>query len=68
MCHSSWVRTQTCSVVNKISFKALVHTLCEDNLVPGLHYAFSDISLSVCLFTCVYDVGCFVDVLASQSG
>ena len=54
MCHSWWVRTQTCSVVNKISFKALVHTLCEDNLVPGLHYAFSDISLSVCLFTCVY--------------
>ena len=34
--------------------KALVYTLCEDNLVPWLHYSFSDISLSVCLFMCVY--------------
>ena len=48
--------------------KALVYTLCEDNLVPWLRYSFSDISLSVCLFVCVYDVGCFVDVLASRSG
>ena len=54
MCHRSWVLAQTCSVVNKISFKVLVYTLCEDNLVPWLHYSFSDISLSVCLFTCVY--------------
>ena len=54
MCHRSWVRSQTCPVVNKISFKALVYTLCEDNLVPWLRYSFSDISLSVCLFTCVY--------------
>ena len=36
--------------------KALVYTLCEDNLVPWLHYSFSDISLSVCLFMCVYMV------------
>ena len=34
--------------------KALVYTLCEDNLVPWLHSFFSDISLSVCLFKCVY--------------
>ena len=54
MCHRSWVCAQTCSVVYKISFKALVYTLCEDNLVPWLHYSFSDISLSVCPFTCVY--------------
>ena len=38
----------------KNSFKALVYTLCEDNLVPWLRYSFSDISLSVCLFMCVY--------------
>ena len=31
------------------SFKALVYTLSEDNLVPWLHYSFSDISLSVCV-------------------
>ena len=54
MCHRPWVCDQTCSVVNKISFKALVYTLCEDNFVPWLRYSFSDISLSVCLFTCVY--------------
>ena len=35
-------------------FKALVYKLCEDNLVPWLSYSFSDISLSVCLFMCVY--------------
>ena len=34
--------------------KALVYTMCEDNLVPLLCYSFSDISLSVCLFMCVY--------------
>ena len=34
--------------------KALVHTLCEDNLVPWLRYSFSDISLSVYLFMYVY--------------
>ena len=34
--------------------KALVYTLCEDNLVPWLRYFFSDISLSVCLFMCAY--------------
>ena len=34
----------------KNSFKALVYTLCEDNLVPWLRYSFSDISLSVSLF------------------
>ena len=38
----------------KNSFKALLYTLCEDNLVPWLRYSFSDISLSVCLFMCVY--------------
>ena len=38
----------------KNSSKALVYTLCEDNLVPWLCYSFSDISLSVCLFMCVY--------------
>ena len=54
MCHRARVRAQTCSVVNKISFKALVYTLCEDNLVPWSHYSFSDISLSVCLFICVH--------------
>ena len=45
-----------------------MYTLCEDNLVPWLRYSFSDISLSVSVQVCVYDVGCFVDVLASQSG
>ena len=45
-----------------------MYILCGDNLVPWLHYSFSDISLSVCLFVCVYDVGCFVVVLASRSG
>ena len=54
MCHRSWVLAQTCSVVNKISFNALVLTLCDNNLVPWLRYSFFDISLSVCLFTCVY--------------
>ena len=34
--------------------KALGYTFSEDNLVPWLHYSFSDISLSVCLFMCVY--------------
>ena len=48
--------------------KALVYTLCEDNFVPWLRYSFSDISLSVSVHVCVYDVGCFVDVLASRSG
>ena len=33
---------------------ALVYTLCEDNLRPLLRYSFSDISLSVCQFICVY--------------
>ena len=42
----------TCEL--KKSFKALVYSLCEDNLVPWLRYSFSDISLSVCLFMCVY--------------
>ena len=36
------------------SFKALMYTLCEDSLVPWLRYSFSDISLSVCLFMCMY--------------
>ena len=31
-----------------------MYTFCEDNLVPWLHYSFSDISISVCLFMCVY--------------
>ena len=39
---------------DSLPFKALVYTLCEDNLVPWLCYSFSDISLSVCLFMCVY--------------
>ena len=34
--------------------KALVYILCEDNLVPLLHYSFYDILLSECLFMCVY--------------
>ena len=38
----------------KNTFKALVYTLCEDNLVPWLRHSFSDISLSVCLLMCVY--------------
>ena len=54
MCHRSWVLAQTCSIVNKISFKALVYTLCEENFVPWLHYSFSDISLTVGPFLCVY--------------
>ena len=46
-----------------------MYTLCEDNLVPWLHYSFSDIFIiSVSVHVCVYDVGCFVDVLASWSG
>ena len=53
MCHRSRVCAQTCSVVNKVLFKALVCTLCEDKS-PGCAIPFSDISLSVCLFTCVY--------------
>ena len=28
--------------------------VCFKSIVPWLHYSFSDISLSVCLFTCVY--------------
>ena len=31
-----------------------MYTLGEDNLVPWLRYSFSDVSLSVCLFMCVY--------------
>ena len=31
-----------------------MYTMCEDNLVRWLHHSFSDISLSVCLFMCVY--------------
>ena len=31
-----------------------MYTLCEGDLVPWLRYSFSDISLSVCLFICVY--------------
>ena len=31
-----------------------MYTLYEDNLVPRFCYSFSDISLSVCLFMCVY--------------
>ena len=31
-----------------------MYTLCEDNLVPWLCYSFAEISLSVCLFMCVY--------------
>ena len=39
----------------KLNFiKALVYTLCEDNLVPWLRYSFSDISLRVCQIMCVY--------------
>ena len=34
--------------------KALVYTLCKGNPIPWLRYSFSDISLSVCLFMCVY--------------
>ena len=44
MCQRARVLAQTCSVVNKISFKALVYTLCEDEspgcAIPSLifHY------------------------------
>ena len=39
----------------KLNFiKALVYTMCEDNLVPWLCYSLSDISLLLCLFMCVY--------------
>ena len=31
-----------------------MNTFGEDNLVPWLHYSFSDVSISVCLFMCVY--------------
>ena len=68
MCHRSRVRERTCSVVNKISFKALVYTLCEHKspgcTIPSLIFHYQ----CVCSCLCVYDVGCFVDVLASQSG
>ena len=57
MCHRSRVRTQTCSVVNKISFKALMYTLCEDKS-PGCAIPYFIISVSV--HVCVYDVCCFV--------
>ena len=63
MCRRSRVRAQTCSIVNKISFKALVYTLCEDKS-PGCAIP-SLIFRDQCV--CVYDVGCFVDVLASRS-
>ena len=62
MCHRARVRAQTCSVVNKISFKALVYTLCEDES-PGCA-----IPSQIFHYQCVYDVGCFVNVLASRSG
>ena len=52
MCHRARVRAQTCSVVNKISFKALVYTLCEDKspgcAIPSLIFHY------LCMFTCVY--------------
>ena len=68
MCHRSWVRAQTCSVVNKISFKALVYTVCEDKspgcAIPSLIFHYQ----CVCSRVCVYDVGCFVDVLLSWGG
>ena len=56
------------TVVNKISFKALVYTLCEDKspgcAIPSLIFRYQ----RVCSRVCIYDVGCFVDVLASRSG
>ena len=52
MCHRSRVRAQTCSVVDKISFKAQVYTLCEDKspgcAIPSLVFHYQ------CLFMCVY--------------
>ena len=45
-----------------------MYTMCEDNLVPWLCYSFSYFIISVSVHVCVYDVGCFVDVLASRSG
>ena len=52
----------------KNSFKALVYTLCEDNLVPWLHYSFSNISLSVSLFMCVYMMLVALSICLSRSG
>ena len=50
-----------------ISFKVLVYTLCEDKspgcAIPSLIFHYQ----CVCSRVCVYDVGCFVDVLVSWS-
>ena len=55
MCHRVRVRAQTCSVVNKISFKALVYTLCEDEspgcaiAIPSLIFHYQCVCSSVCI-------------------
>ena len=53
MCHRPWVRAQTCSVVNKISFKALVYTLCEDKspgcAIPSLIFHYQCVCSRVCI-------------------
>ena len=45
-----------------------MYTLCEDEspgcAIPSLIFHYQ----CVCSRVCVYDVGCFVDVLASRSG
>ena len=52
----------------KITFKALVYTLCEGNLPPGCAIPSLIFHYQCVCYVCVYDVGCFVAVLASRSG
>ena len=53
MCHRARVRAQTRSVVNKISFKALVYTLCEDKshgcTIPSLIFHYQFVCSRVCI-------------------
>ena len=53
MCHRARVRAQTCSVVNKISFKALVYTLCGDEspgcVIPSLIFHYQCVCSHVCI-------------------
>ena len=53
MCHRARVRGQTRSVVNKISFKALVYTSCEDKspgcAIPSLIFHYQCVCSRVCI-------------------
>ena len=53
VCHRARVRAQTCSVVNKISFKALVYTLFEDEspgcAIPSLIFHYQCVCSRVCI-------------------